>query len=62
MSLDTAKAGLLVSDILRDLGLAQPQHPAQLLDRQVLAEDLADLVQGEAEVPKGEQAVEPAAG
>ena len=57
---DTAQAGLLGRHVLLNLGPAQPQHPAHLLDGKVVLEQRADLLQRETEVAQGEQAVEAA--
>ena len=58
MGFDPAQAGLLDLHVLLNLGPAQPQHPAQLLDGHVVVEQRTDLLQREAEVPQGQQAVE----
>ena len=58
MGFDTAQAGLLRFHVLLDLGPAQPQHPAHLLDGHVVVEQRADLLQREPEVAQGQQAVE----
>ena len=50
MCLYPAQAGLLP---------AHPQHPPQLVNGQVLVEDRADLLEVEAEVAQGHEAVEP---
>jgi len=50
---------LLFSHPILNLGLLHPQHPANLRRRQVLVEQLRDLLQREAEVLQGENAVEP---
>jgi predicted amidohydrolase YtcJ len=55
---DAAEAGLLVGDLLRDLRLPKAQHPAQLLDRRIAGEQLAHLLQCEAEVSQRQEAVE----
>ena len=44
--------------VLLNLGSAQPQHPAQLLDGHIVVEQRTDLLQREAEVPQGQQPVE----
>ena len=62
MGLDAAQAGLLGRHVLLNLGPAQPQHPAHLLDGKVVVEQGADLLQRETEVAQGEQAVEAAQG
>jgi hypothetical protein len=56
---DSAQALQLLADVLLDLGSAQPQHPAQLLDRDSVVEHLADLLQAEADVTQGDDAVQP---
>ena len=56
---DPTEASLFLFDGLLDLGLAQPQHPAKLLDRDVLGEDLPDLLEAEADVAQGHDAVQP---
>ena len=55
---DPAQAGLLDFHVLLNLGSAQPQHPAQLLDGHIVVEQRTDLLQREAEVPQGQQPVE----
>lgn len=59
MCFDSAEAFLLLCDGLLDLSAAQPQHSAQLLDRDVLGEDLPDLLQAEADVAQGDDAMQP---
>src|SRR5262245_17844569 len=58
MRLYPAQAGLLLLDRGLYLGLAHPQHPPQFVNGQVLVEDRADLVEIEAEVAQGHEAVE----
>jgi hypothetical protein len=53
--LDSTEAVLLLADGLLDLGSPQPQHSAKLLDRDVLREDLSDLLQAEADVAQGHE-------
>ena len=55
---DSTEAVLLLSDGLLDLGSPQPQHSAKLLDRDVLGEDLPNLLQAEADVAQRHDAVE----
>ena len=56
---DPAQPGVLVGQVLLDLGAAQPQHPPELLDRRRLSlEQVADLLEAEIQVPQGQQAVE----
>ncbi len=50
MRFDAAQPLLFLSDVLCKLCSAEPQHPPQLVDRQVLGKDLPDLFQGEAHV------------
>ena len=51
---DPTKAVLLLADGLLNLGSAQPQHSAKLLDRDVLGQDLPDLLQAEADVAQSD--------
>jgi hypothetical protein len=47
------------SDRRLQLGLAQPQHPAQLFGADLLVQHGAHLVEGEAEIFQRDDAVEP---
>jgi hypothetical protein len=55
---DTAETGCLVGEVLLDLGLAQQEHAAQLLDGRVVVEHWSDLLQGDAKVSHGEQSMQ----
>jgi hypothetical protein len=55
---DTAESGFLVGYFLRDLRPSKPQHPAELLDRRIVSEQWADLLQCQAEVSQRQEAVE----
>src|SRR5207248_6664078 len=57
---DSAQALLLLADGLLDLGSADPQHAPELFDRRVLLENVANLLQGEAQFAQGHYPVEPA--
>src|ERR1700694_3390389 len=59
MRLDPAQPGLLVSDRLLDLGLADAKHPSKLVQWRIVIEELMNLIQTEAEVPEGQQPVKP---
>jgi hypothetical protein len=50
MRLDPTQAALLIGDRPLELGSAQPQHAAQLLQRQLVVEQASDLLEREAEV------------
>jgi hypothetical protein len=58
MGFYAAQAALLVSDVPFDLGLAEAEHPAQLLHRGILVERHADLIEREAEVSQRKQTME----
>ena len=58
MCIHTAQAHLLFFHVLFDLGLAKLEHSSELLDRGFGVKYLPDLIQREAEVSKGDQAVE----
>jgi hypothetical protein len=59
MRLYPAQAGLLLLDRGLNLGPAHSQHPPQLVNCELLVEDRTDLVEVEAEVAQGHEAVEP---
>jgi hypothetical protein len=49
---------LFLADGLLDLGLAHAQHAPELLERRLVVEEVADLVQAEAEIPQRKQPVQ----
>ena len=58
MRFDPSQALLLLSHGLLDLGPAQPQHSPKLLDRDSFREDPSDLLEAEADVAQGDDAVQ----
>ena len=56
--LDPLQAPLLLGHPLRRLGLLQPQHAAQLPNAQALAQDRADLLQGQPQFLEGHDPVD----
>ena len=58
MCIHTAQADLLFFHVPFDLGLAKLEHSPELLDGGFGVEQLPDLLQREAEVSKGNKAVE----
>jgi hypothetical protein len=59
--LDSTQARLIVRHVLLDLGSAQLQHAAQVLDGEILAvQQLSDLLEREPEVPERKETVQTA--
>ena len=58
MGFDPAQPGLLDGHVLLDLRPPQPEHPAQLVDGRVVVHQWPDLLQREAEVAQGDEAVQ----
>jgi hypothetical protein len=57
--LDPGQSRLLFLHPLPNLGLLQPQHTADLFRRQVVFEQLVDLIQRKPQILQGQDAVEP---
>jgi hypothetical protein len=57
--LDAGQPGRTAGELVLELRLPQPQHAAQLLRGQLRVEDLADLLQAEAEILERDDAVQP---
>ncbi len=58
MRFDPAQARLLLAQPLLDLGAADPQHSSELIERRLVVEELADLVEAEAEIAQRQQPVQ----
>lgn len=58
MRVDPTEPRCLVVEPLLDLGVAKPQHAAQLLDRRFDPEQVANLFEAEAEIAKGAKLVQ----
>jgi hypothetical protein len=55
---DPAQSRLFLADGLLDLGLTHAEHAPKLIQRRVVVQDLADLVERKTEVPQGQEPVQ----
>ena len=55
MRLDAAQAALLLADGLLELCPTQSQHPVELLERELVDQQIADLLEREPEVAQRQQ-------
>jgi hypothetical protein len=58
MRFDPPQPCLVVSKSLLDLSAADAQHPSQLLERRLVIEHNANLLETQAEIPQGQQTVQ----
>jgi hypothetical protein len=56
---DPAQSRPFLTDGLFDLGLTHAQHAPELVERRLVVEDAADLIEGEAEIPQRQQPMQP---
>jgi hypothetical protein len=59
MRFDPPEPGLVVGETRFDLGAANPQHAAQLVEGRAVVEHAADLVEAQAEITQRQQPMQP---
>ncbi len=60
VSLDPSEPGLVFGEVVFDLGPAHAQHPAELIERELVVENRPYLVEAEAKVAQSQQSMETA--
>ena len=58
MRFDPAQPVVFLGEPLFDLRLPQPQHSPELVERWLVVEEFADLVEAEAEIAEGQESVQ----